>query len=75
MNNLPTPSPKFLQNLPPYFFMVHLHHRLYGVGAPGALRNTRQSFVVQMLATTYAYNDRDRFQIRAGYVFNKLSNV
>jgi len=23
------------KNLPPYFFMVHLLHRLYGVDAPG----------------------------------------
>ena len=34
MNNLHTP-PKFLQKpSPPYFFMVHLLHRLYGVDAP-----------------------------------------
>jgi len=25
---------KFLQKPPPYFFMVHLLHRLYGVDAP-----------------------------------------
>jgi len=35
MNNLRIP-PKFLQKpSPPYFFMVHLLHRLYGVDAPG----------------------------------------
>ena len=34
MNNLRTP-PKFLQKPFPYFFMVHLLHRLYGVDAPG----------------------------------------
>ena len=34
MNNLRTP-PKFLQKPSPYFFMVHLLHRLYGVDAPG----------------------------------------
>jgi len=32
MNNSRTSPPKFLQNLPPYFFMVL--HRLYGVDAP-----------------------------------------
>ena len=32
MNNSPLSSCK---NLPPYFFMVHLLHRLYGVDAPG----------------------------------------
>ena len=34
MNNFRTSLPKFLQNLPPYFFMVHLLHRLYGVDSP-----------------------------------------
>ena len=35
MNNLRTPPPpKFLQKPYPYFFMVHLLHRLYGVDAP-----------------------------------------
>jgi len=36
MNNLRTPPPKFLQKPSPYFFMVHLLHRLYGVDAPDA---------------------------------------
>ena len=40
MNNLP---PKFLQKPPPYFFMVHLLHRLYGVDAPGYHSGTRDS--------------------------------
>ena len=37
MNNLRTPPLSRLsscKNLPPYFFMVHLLHRLYGVDAP-----------------------------------------
>ena len=34
MNNLRTFPPKFLQKPSPYFFMVHLLHRLYGVDAP-----------------------------------------
>ena len=33
MNNLRTPSLSSCKNLPPYFFMVHLLHRLYGVDA------------------------------------------
>jgi len=36
MNNLRTPLSS-CKNLPPYFFMVHLLHRLYGVDAPGWL--------------------------------------
>jgi len=35
MNNLRTPPLSSCKNLPPYFFMVHLLHRLYGVDAPG----------------------------------------
>ena len=38
MNNLctsPLSSSGSCKNLPPYFFMVHLLHRLYGVDAPG----------------------------------------
>ena len=35
MNNLRTSPPlSSCKNLPPYFFMVHLLHRLYGVDAP-----------------------------------------
>ena len=35
MNNSRTLiPPKFLQKPSPYFFMVHLLHRLYGVDAP-----------------------------------------
>jgi len=37
MNNLRTPPLSSCKNLPPYFFMVHLLHRLYGVDAPGAI--------------------------------------
>jgi len=37
MNNLRTSPPKFLQKPSPYFFMVHLLHRLYGVDAPDGL--------------------------------------
>jgi len=32
------------KNLPPYFFMVHLLHRLYGVDAPGSINNNIISF-------------------------------
>jgi len=35
MNNLRTSPLSSCKNLPPYFFMVHLLHRLYGVDAPG----------------------------------------
>ena len=39
MNNLRTSPPlsrlSSCKNLPPYFFLVHLLHRLYGVDAPG----------------------------------------
>jgi len=38
MNNLRTSPPKFLQKPSPYFFMVHLLHRLYGVDAPDGRR-------------------------------------
>ena len=34
MNNLRTSPLSSCKNLPPYFFMVHLLHRLYGVDAP-----------------------------------------
>jgi len=34
MNNLRTPPLSSCKNFPPYFFMVHLLHRLYGVDAP-----------------------------------------
>ena len=37
MNNLRTPPLSSCKNLPPYFFMVHLLHRLYGVDAPDRL--------------------------------------
>jgi len=36
MNNLRTSPISSCKNLPPYFFMVHLLHRLYGVDAPAA---------------------------------------
>ena len=36
MNNLRTSPLSSCKNLLPYFFMVHLLHRLYGVDAPGA---------------------------------------
>ena len=36
MNNLRT-SPQVPAKPPPYFFMVHLLHRLYGVDAPGVV--------------------------------------
>ena len=36
MNNLHTSPLSSCKNLPPYFFMVHLLHRLYGVDAPGS---------------------------------------
>jgi len=40
MNNLHTSPPKFLQKpSPPYFFMVHLLHRLYGVDAPDVTKS------------------------------------
>jgi len=34
MNNLRTFPLSSCKNLPPYFFMVHLFHRLYGVDVP-----------------------------------------
>ena len=34
MNNLRTSPLSSCKNLSPYFFMVHLLHRLYGVDAP-----------------------------------------
>jgi len=38
MNNLRTSPLSSCKNLPPpYFFMVHLLHRLYGVDAPGGI--------------------------------------
>jgi len=37
MNNLRTPPLSSCKNLPPYFFMVHLLHRLYGVDAPDSI--------------------------------------
>ena len=42
MNNLRTPLLSSCKNLPPYFFMVHLLHRLYGVRRPwcGAMQCT-----------------------------------
>ena len=36
MNNLRTSPLSSCKNLPRYFFMVHLLHRLYGVDAPAA---------------------------------------
>jgi len=39
MNNLRTSPLSSCKNLPPYFFMVHLLHRLYGVDAPGIMRS------------------------------------
>ena len=42
MNNLRTPLSS-CKNLPPYFFMVHLLHRLYGVDAPEDKTAMRES--------------------------------
>ena len=52
MNNLRTSPPKFLQKPSPYFFMVHLLHRLYGVDAPGRYTgDIHNSTVVSLFMT------------------------
>ena len=49
MNNLRTPPLSSCKNLPPYFFMVHLLHRLYGVDAPGHALASRHTDVIPAL--------------------------
>ena len=51
INNLRTP-PKFLQKPSPYFFMVHLLHRLYGVDAPGYYIATPAATIITGEATS-----------------------
>jgi len=41
MNNLRTSPLSSCKNLPPYFLMVHLLHRLYGVDAPAIMKYLR----------------------------------
>ena len=45
--------PKFLQKPSPYFFMVHLLHRLYGVDAPGGRTAPKYFGLEQSLAAMW----------------------
>ena len=60
MNNLRTP-PKFLQKPSPYFFMVHLLHRLYGVDAPAVIHAMRPKMLV---ANEIAFSSNFSFLVK-----------
>ena len=65
MNNLRTPPPlSSCKNLPPYFFMVHLLHRLYGVDAPGHC-HSEKSRSVSLARTRNCSADANRAEFEA----------
>jgi len=64
VNNLRTSPPKFLQKPSPYFFMVHLLHRLYGVDAPAFRRRSTRTSTTELARHLSLHTARTRRSTR-----------